>query len=285
MPKITVIITTYNRANLLKDAIKSVLGQSFQDFELIVVDDCSADNTKEVVKIFQDKRISYLRHPKNKGDAAAKNTGIRAAQGEYIITLDDDDLMAPWALADLFEKFCTSVNKNIAGIYGWSWWIYNDGETLKFLTFQEKGKIFKEVFNNQIFTNVLLKREIFDIIGYYDESLSSNYDADFYLKLAKVYDIDFVAKILFIIRVQEQNHLSQLSRSHLKISQSVRQRYSQGTWNPKMLVFMLCPISFYLKLSLFKHKIVTTFKIMSNANLRQEAKKIREELRGQGVKI
>ena len=74
MPKLTVIITTYNRANLLKDAIKSVLSQSFQDFELIVVDDCSPDNTEEAIKKFQDKRIFYLRHGENRGDAAAKNT-------------------------------------------------------------------------------------------------------------------------------------------------------------------------------------------------------------------
>lgn len=285
MPKLTVIITTYNRSNLLKDAIKSVLSQSFQDFELIVVNDCSSDNTEEVVKRFQDKRISYLRHKKNRGDAAAKNTGIRAAQGEYIISLDDDDLMAPWALAELFEKFHNSVNKNIGGIYGWSWWVYNNGKTLKLLTFQEKGKIFKKVFKNQVFTNILLKKEVFDTIGFYDESLYSNYDYDFYLRLAKVYEIDFVPRILFVIRVQRQKHLSQLSLSHLKRRQSVKQRYFQSVWNPKMLMFKFCPISFYLKLSLLKHKIATTLKIISNAELRQEPKIIREELSSQGIKI
>jgi len=285
MPKITVIITTYNRANLVKDAIKSVLSQSFQDFELIVVDDCSPDNTEEAVKIFQDKRIFYLRHKENKGDAAAKNTGIRAAKGEYIITLDDDDLMAPWALAELFKKFCNYANKNIGGVYGWSWWVYNEGKTLKFLTFQKKGRIFEAVFKNQVFTNILLKKEIFDIIGYYDESLYSNYDYDFYLRLAKVYEIDFVPRILFVIRVQRQKHLSSLSRPHLERTQSVRQRYSKNAWNPKMLMFKFCPISFYLKLSLLKHKIATALKIIINAQLRQEPKKIREELSKQGIKI
>lgn len=285
MPKLTLIITTYNRANLLKDAIKSVLSQSFQDFELIVVNDCSSDNTEEVVKRFQDKRISYLRHKENRGDAAAKNTGIRAAQGEYIISLDDDDLMASWALAELFEKFHNSPNKNIGGIYGWSWWVCNKGKTLKFLTFQEKGRIFKTVFKNQVFTNILLKKEVFDTIGFYDESLYSNYDYDFYLRLAKVYEIDFVPRILFVIRVQRQKHLSQLSLSHLKRCQSVKQRYSQSARNPKILMFKFCPISFYLKLSLLKHKIATTLKIIGNTELGQEVTRILEELRRQGIKI
>lgn len=91
LPTVSVVIATYNRASLVPRAIASVLRQTFQDFEIIVVDDGSPDNTKEVVTSIADLRIRYIRHEKNKGLPAGRNTGIRAALGEYIAFLDDDD--------------------------------------------------------------------------------------------------------------------------------------------------------------------------------------------------
>lgn len=93
MPEISVIISTYNRSNFLKKAIKSVLRQTFKDFELIIVDDCSTDNTEKVVKSFKDKRVKYVKTAKNYGhDGRPKNIGIRVATGKYISFLDDDDI-------------------------------------------------------------------------------------------------------------------------------------------------------------------------------------------------
>jgi len=77
-PAVSVVIPTYNRAHLVGRAIRSVLNQTYQDFEIIVVDDGSTDNTEEVVKSFNDPRIRYIRHEENRGGSAARNTGIRA---------------------------------------------------------------------------------------------------------------------------------------------------------------------------------------------------------------
>ena len=90
-PTVTIIIPTYNRAHLLGRAIRSVLTQTFHNWELIVVDDASTDNTKEVAYSFQDPRIHYLCHETNRGGPAARNTGIREARGLYIAFLDSDD--------------------------------------------------------------------------------------------------------------------------------------------------------------------------------------------------
>lgn len=98
MPRVSVVIPTYNRAYLLRKAIESVLHQTFTDFELIVVDDGSTDNTKEVIGSIADPRIKYLTQP-NKGVAAASNTGIRAAAGEFVAFLHSDDLFLPEKLA------------------------------------------------------------------------------------------------------------------------------------------------------------------------------------------
>ncbi len=94
-PMVSVIIPTYNRAHVLGRAIRSVLDQTYQDFELIVVDDGSSDHTGEVVATFADPRIHYLRHEKNRGAAAARNTAIKTAQGEYIASLDSHDEWLP----------------------------------------------------------------------------------------------------------------------------------------------------------------------------------------------
>lgn len=285
MPQISVIIPSYNRANLLKDAILSVLNQTYQNFELIIVNDCSKDNTKNIVKTFRDQRVIYLENEKNKGVSASSNIGIKKARGEYIFILNDDDLIVPWGLEELIKKIKQSDLENLGGIYGWSWWVYNEGKTLKVLDSQEKGNIFKAILKDQVFTNILLKKEVFNNIGFYNETLFSSEDYDFYLRLAKVYKIDFVPKILFVIRVQQQKHLSQLSFSHLKRYQSVKQCYSQDARNHRILMLKFFPITFYLKLSLLKHKIATILKIMGNTGLRQEIAEIREELRRQGTKI
>ncbi len=81
---VSVIIPTYNRAEKLKLAVKSVLNQTYQDFELIIVDDGSDDNTKEIVKSFKNSKIRYYKNRTNKGPGAARNKGIKYAKGKYI---------------------------------------------------------------------------------------------------------------------------------------------------------------------------------------------------------
>lgn len=96
---VSVILCTFNRAHLVPRAIASVIRQTHQPLELIVVDDGSSDNTKEAVKGFSDPRISYIRHEHNQGLPASRNTGIRAAKGKFIAFIDDDDEWVPDKLA------------------------------------------------------------------------------------------------------------------------------------------------------------------------------------------
>lgn len=90
-PLVSIVIATYKRSRLVPRAIESVRNQTYRNLEILVVDDGSPDNTRLVVESIQDNRIRYIRHEKNKGLPAARNTGIRVAQGEYIAFLDDDD--------------------------------------------------------------------------------------------------------------------------------------------------------------------------------------------------
>lgn len=103
MPAVSVIIPSYNHAHFLKDAIESVLHQTFQNFEIVVVDDASTDNTSKVIKEFNDPRLHYIVHPKNMGLSATRNTGIKAATGDLIAFLDADDWFHPEKLELHFD--------------------------------------------------------------------------------------------------------------------------------------------------------------------------------------
>lgn len=104
-PHFSVIVPAYNRAALLPRAVESVLDQSYRDFELLVVDDGSTDDTGERVGRFSDRRLRYVRHGTNLGQHRALNTGLELATGSYVSFLDSDDEWAPEMLAKVLDKF------------------------------------------------------------------------------------------------------------------------------------------------------------------------------------
>lgn len=105
---VSIITPTYNCAKFIGATIESVLNQTYQNFEMIIVDDASKDNTEEVVKSFKDKRIKYIRLSKNSGPAVARNTAMEEAKGKYMAFLDSDDLWVPTKL----EKQIKFIKKN-----------------------------------------------------------------------------------------------------------------------------------------------------------------------------
>jgi len=113
-PLVSAIIATYKRASLVSRAIESVRRQAYSNLEIIVVDDGSPDNTESVVRAIPDERIRYIRHEKNKGLPAGRNTGIRAAKGVFIAFLDDDD---EWRV-DKIERQLKLIEKYDAVLCG-----------------------------------------------------------------------------------------------------------------------------------------------------------------------
>lgn len=105
---VSIITPTYNCAKFIGATIESVLNQTYQNFEMIIVDDASKDNTEEVVKSFKDKRIKYIRLSKNSGPAVARNRAMEEAKGKYMAFLDSDDL---WKKEKL-EKQINFIKKN-----------------------------------------------------------------------------------------------------------------------------------------------------------------------------
>lgn len=115
-PKVTIIIPTFNRPWQLKRAIQSVLSQSFVDFELLVLDDCSGDETRLVVSGFSDERIAYIRHPSNLGFSGNWTYGVKIAKGEFISILGDDDYYKPDFIMNRINIF--NMHSGIAAVTG-----------------------------------------------------------------------------------------------------------------------------------------------------------------------
>jgi len=201
----SVIIPTYNRAHLVGRAIQSVLNQTYQDFELIIVDDASTDNTEDVIKEFQqkDNRIIYLKHDQNKGGSAARNTGIKISKGKYIAFLDSDDEWFP-------EKLEKQMNYIQSSNYGFMYcnMIINDktNNTKKNLKIDFKDDIFIDLLKNGsgICTSALLvKQSLLEKVGGFDESLPSYQDYDFLLRLSQKAKCGFLDEILLFYNLDE----------------------------------------------------------------------------------
>ena len=206
MPKVSVIIPAYNRASLLKEAVESVLQQSFSDFELIVVDDGSTDATRELIKDYP--AVRYIYQP-NKGVSSARNQGIKQAVGDLIAFLDSDDL---W-IDNKLERQVTFFNDNPAVSICQSEEIWlRDGRRHNPKKKHKKysGYILKECLPLCIVspTAVMLRREVFQKIGLFDESFPVCEDYDFWLRAARVYPIELIKEPLIIKRAKFPDQLS-----------------------------------------------------------------------------
>lgn len=105
---VSIIMPSWNTAKWISESIESVINQTYKNWELIIVDDCSTDNTDEIVKLFSDKRIKFFKNEKNSGAALTRNRALREAQGEWIAFLDSDDLWNP----DKLEKMISFMQSN-----------------------------------------------------------------------------------------------------------------------------------------------------------------------------
>jgi len=207
---VSVIIPTWNRASFVSEAIQSVLKQTCHDFELIVIDDGSTDNTREMVAKY-GSRVRYF-YQENQGVSAARNAGIRLAQGEYLAFLDSDDLWHKRKLAVQLEVLQTDPSVKIC--YTNEIWRRN-GKHLNQKKKHQKysGWIFEPMLPLCLISasSILLAREVLDQVGVFDENLPVCEDYDLWLRLALRYPITFIDQPLII---KQGGHPHQLSQKY-----------------------------------------------------------------------
>lgn len=201
-PRVSVIIPTYNRAYILGRAIQSVLNQTYQDFEVIVVDDGSTDNTEEVVLNFGSEKMRYIRHDKNRGAGAARNTGIRAARGEYIAFQDSDDKWYPNRLEEIAGIMEDHENIDFIFSYGK---IIKNGEIIgdvgraPWANDLSREELVVRLFSDNFIAlqGVVVKKERVLEVGGFDERLTSAEDYDLWLRLIPICSVHFVDKPVY----------------------------------------------------------------------------------------
>ncbi|MBW4636136.1 MAG: glycosyltransferase [Iphinoe sp. HA4291-MV1] len=241
MPTVSVIIPTYQRAHLLSEAINSVLAQTYKDYEIIVINDGSSDNTTEVLAQFGDcpkgsglkpNRITAI-HQSHRGVSAARNAGIKASNGQYIAFLDDDDL---WETQKLELQIpVLESHPEIGLIYSDVLWFNEQGflpgsYNNKFPTPNVQA-VWTLFINNFIPTiSVVVRRECFDEIGFFDENLTACEDYDLWLRLIEKWRVYFLNESLARCQISEnsiQKDIKRVLRNYLCVKEKAISRHSE----------------------------------------------------------
>ncbi len=207
MPQVSVIIPTYNYGHFIKEAIMSVLSQSYSDLEVIVVDDGSTDETSSIISSVKDSRISYI-YQENQGLASARNSGIEIASGEYIGFLDADDIWMPNKLELQLSRF---KKRSDVGLIYTGYEVIDDSGT--YIVTRKAHKSEGDLISQLILGNIvsgsattsLVRRKCFDKAGLFDKTLLSCEDWDMWLRIAQFADFDCIDQPLAKIRLHGSN--------------------------------------------------------------------------------
>jgi glycosyltransferase involved in cell wall biosynthesis len=199
MPTVSVVLPTYNRAHLLPKAVESVLAQSYSDFELIIVDDGSKDSTKSVVEAIKDPRVRYIQHDTNRGLAAGRNTGARAAVGKFIANQDSDDMWLPGKLGHEVQAL-EQAPREVGVVYSRLEKVFPDGRiaVLPLLPApMPSGNIYKTMLEGNFITMQvsLMRKECFEAVGGFDEQVIALQDWDFWIRVTEKYQFVGVPEV------------------------------------------------------------------------------------------
>ena len=207
VPRVSVVIPTYNYARYVSEAIDSVLAQSFEELEVIVVDDGSTDQTAEILRAFGGQLCDIRQE--HRGLSAARNTGIRAARGQYVAFLDSDDLWLPDKVSLQVARL--DAEPEVGLVYGET--LLFDDSTPATLTLHShfaphpSGRILSWLVCENVIPSPtpMVRRELFERVGLFDETLSACEDWDMWIRIARVCEIAYVDRVLAKKRQHQEN--------------------------------------------------------------------------------
>lgn len=216
MPRFSVVIPLYNKENFIENTMLSLLSQTFSDFEVLVVNDCSTDASEEIVKRFNDRRIQLVQHPINKGLSASRNTGVKSARSNYIAFLDADDLWKP----SFLEKIDFLINHYPeASLFATKYEVLHKENRVvthdfKLKNFKEHGVIsnfFESNLNQSIYypSCLCVEKSVFEDVGYYNESVNYSEDVDFNLRAHAKYKLAYWDEAAVTYILDSENQITQ----------------------------------------------------------------------------
>ena len=202
-PKVSVIMSVYNGEKYLKEAIESILNQSFKDFEFIVVDDGSTDKTPEILENYakQDQRIKIITNSENIGLTKSLNKGIKVSKGEYIARMDDDDIAMPERIKKQIEFL--EKNPNF-GVVGCNVIIINEtGNFVKNVVLPNNLMQVLKKRNYLAHGSLVFQKAIIEQLGNYDEQMLYAQDYEMILRISKTFEVGFISEFLYKLRVHK----------------------------------------------------------------------------------
>lgn len=248
-PLVTVVCLCYNHGKFIVEALDSVLKQTYSNIELIIVDDCSTDNSVEVIESWrkQHPEIPFLSNKKNLGNTKSFNQALKLAKGSYIIDLAADDYLVENCVELQLHKFTTSLYSKLGIVYGnvelvdehnkHIAYFFEVDENKKRIKPQPTGNIYIGLLNlenNVCSVSSMIKREVYDKFNGYDENLAYE-DYDFWIKSSRVYEFDFIDTIL----IKKRELLSSLSAQRFKKFNKKTRRYNRSSYKILLNVLKL----------------------------------------------
>lgn len=207
---ISIITPTYNRAHIIERPLKAVLNQSFEDWEMIIIDDGSTDNTEEVIQPYlEDKRIKYFKK-ENSGPAHSRNEGAKKASGTHLAFLDSDDSWDPTKL-EILEKFINRHSESTCFYSGFRKKNSQSGRiTQEFIPVPVPNITEELKTQNPIhaFSTVVVPRSIFEKVGGFDNSFKGREDVELYYRISKLTSFVGIPQILVTIYNNERTRIS-----------------------------------------------------------------------------
>jgi len=254
-PKISVIIPTYNQSECLKEAIESVLNQTYKNIEIIVIDDGSTDNTLGVVGSFDNKIVCIQQ--KNKGASSARNIGIKKANGEYLAFLDSDDM---W-IKNKLEKQIDFIKKNPEiGLLGTGCYqMINIGKVIHKKIFPNKNEILQKdliKYNPFIQSSVMVKKDVFNDIDLYDEKFKESEDYDLWLRIAQKYKVANLEQALVTKRYYEKGLCPSKDSKQLYFALKARKNAIKRGQYSKIYYLYVLKSWIFMKMPFFTRKII-----------------------------
>jgi len=226
---VSVIIPTYNRAQKLKNAIKTVLNQTYPYFELIIIDDNSSDETDEVVQSFNDERIRYIKNDENLGQVRARNKGIELSNYDFIAFLDDDDEWLPNKLK-MQVKSLNSLSEEYCGVFTGIYVIEN-GKIIDTKVPQVEGDVFRDLLTSKgcSIGNItfMLKRDALEKVGGFSSDLPAREDFELSLKLAKKYKFGIIKKPLVKVNFDSKDRVTTDYSKILTATERIYAKYKE----------------------------------------------------------
>jgi len=210
-PIVSVVIPTFNNASYISKAIDSVLDQTYTDFELLIIDNASTDNTEEIAKKYKDDRIKYIKNKKNIGMVNNWNKGLKLTCGSYFILLCSDDWWEETILEDEVKIF--ENNPDIVWVTTNGYYTNSKGEITKSIEHSLRGIIESSIsipyqvinFGNIILSSVMIRADIFKELGGYNKDSVLSCDVDAFTTLSDIRDVYFLNKKLVYYRMHESN--------------------------------------------------------------------------------